>query len=329
MPDDVNNMNFMEGVNAFQNARVRAFWDDALSLVRGKPAELLSFEDIRTRLRLREENYRGLQEIPLDQIAGSVGRYREFTSKFLPKRNKMQERWSRVYAQASGMTGLPPIEVYRVGDVYFVRDGNHRVSVARQLGSKTIQAHVTELPTSLALRPGMSEEELDNLTAYAEFLDITRLPFTRPNHQSMELSEVSRYDDLLGHVHLHFGVMESTLGRPVTIEEAATDWYDNVYRPAVTLIRKYDMLKYMPKRTEGDLYLWMIDHLREVREAYGDDAEARTFSDALVDYLTSHRIPVPKGLTSEKDDSVRLARGDVDRQLREYRARLAREDGSA
>ena len=327
MPDDVNNLNLMEGVSAFQSARVRAFWDDALALVRGKPAELLSFEDIRTRFRLREENYRGLQEIPLNQIAGSVGRYREFTSKFLPKRNKMQERWSRVYAQASGMTGLPPIEVYQVGDVYFVRDGNHRVSVARQLGAKTIQAHVTELPTSLALRPGMSEAELDNLTSYAEFLDITRLPFTRPNHQSMMLSEISRYDDLLGHVNLHRAVMESTLAQPVTIEDAAADWYDHVYRPAVTLIRKYDMLKYMPKRTEGDLYLWMIDHLREVKEAYGDEAEARTFSDALVDYLTSRRIPVPKGLTTEKDDSVKLARSDVERQLMEYRARLAREEG--
>ena len=322
MPDIQDNANFLEGVSAFQSARVRAFWDDVLALVRGKPAELLSFEDIRTRLRLREENYRGLQEVPLDQIAGSVGRYREFTSKFLPKKNKMQERWSRVYAQASGMTGLPPIELYKVGDVYFVRDGNHRVSVARQLGSKTIQAHVTELPTSISLKPGMSEEELDNVTAYAEFLDLTRLPYMRPHHQSVMLSEPSRYDDLLGHINLHRSVMESTEGHPVTIEEAAADWYDNVYRPAVTLIRKYDMLKYMPKRTEGDLYLWMIDHLREVKEAYGEEAEARTFSDALVDYLTSHRIPVPKDLLAEQDPSVTLAKTDVERQLREYRTRL-------
>jgi len=328
MPDASENMNFMEGVNAFQNARLRAFWDEVLALVQGKPAELLSFEDIRARLRLREENYRGLQEVPLDQIAGSVGRYREFTSKYLPKQNKMQERWSRVYAQASGMMGLPPIEVYKVGDVYFVRDGNHRVSVARQLGAKTIQAHVTELPTSIALRPGMSEEELDNVTAYAEFLDITRLPYTRPHHQPMTLSEISRYDDLLGHINLHRAVMESTLGQPVSIEDAAADWYDNVYRPAVTLIRKYDMLKYMPKRTEGDMYLWMIDHLREVKEAYGEEAQARTFSDALVDYLTSHRIPVPKDLLTEKGDSVKLARADVDRQLREFRARQQREENS-
>ncbi len=322
MSDVQDKANFLEGVSAFQSARLHAFWDDVLALVRGKPAELLSFEDIRTRLRLREENYRGLHEVSLDQIAGSVGRYREFTSKFLPKKNKMQERWSRVYAQASGMTGLPAIELYKVGDVYFVRDGNHRVSVARQLGSKTIQAHVTELPTSISLKPGMSEEELSNVTAYAEFLDITRLPHMRPHHQSMMLSEPSRYDDLLGHINLHRSVMESSEGHPVTIEEAAADWYDNVYRPAVTLIRKYDMLKYMAKRTEGDLYLWMIDHLREVKDAYGDEAERRTFSDALVDYLSEKHIPVPKDLLTEKDDSVKLARVDVERQLRDYRARI-------
>ncbi len=328
MPEESEMSNYMEGVSAFQSARLHAFWDDVLALVRGKPAELLSFEDIRARLRLREENYRGLQEVPLDQVAGSVGRYREFTSKFLPKQNKMQERWSRVYAQASGMMGLPPIELYKVGDVYFVRDGNHRVSVARQLDAKTIQAHVTELPTSISLKPGMSEEELNNVTAYAEFLDITRLPYTRPHHQSIMLSEISRYDDLLGHVNLHRSVLESTRGEPVTIEEAAADWYDNVYRPAVTLIRKYDMLKYMSKRTEGDLYLWMIDHLREVKQAYGDEAETRTFSDALVDYLTSKRIPVPKDLLSEKDDSVTLARVDVQRQLQEFRARLQQREGN-
>src|SRR5690606_33950112 len=189
------------------------------------------------------------------------------------------------------------------------------------------QAHVTELPTSIALKPGMSEAELDNITAYAEFLDVTRLPYMRPHHQPIILSEISRYDDLLGHIHLHRAVMQSTEGRAVALEDAAADWYDKVYRTAVTLIRKYDMLKYMPNRTEGDLYLWMIDHLREVKDIYGDEADARTFSDALVDYLSQHRIPVPKDLLAEKDDSVTLARVDVDRQLREYRARAER-DGS-
>ena len=330
MPDDINDVNFREGISAFQNARFRAFWDDVFSLIRGKPAELLSFEDIRARLRLREEDYRGLQDVPLDKIAGSVGRYHEFTNKFLPKRNTMQERWSRVYAQATGMIGLPPIELYKVGDVYFVRDGNHRVSVARQLGAKTIQAHVTELPTSIPLHPGMTEEELESAEAYAAFLEVTRLGYMRPHHQPIVLSEPSRYNDLLGHIYLHMAVMNSgNDGEEVTLQQAAADWYDNVYRPAVTLIRKYEVLKYLPGRTEGDLYLWMIDHLREVREQVGDEAASRTLSDALVDYLTERRIAVPKELLIEKDETVELARAELQEHLRRYEEQHAKQNGKA
>lgn len=329
MRDEFEDQNIREGMSAFQNARFRAFWDDVINLVRGKPAELLSFEDIRTRLRLREEDYKGLQDVPLDKIRGSVGRYREFTSRFLPKRNTMQDRWSRVYAQASGMTGLPPIEVYKVGDVYFVRDGNHRVSVARQLDAKTIQAHVTELPTTIPLRPGMTEEELESAEAYAAFLDATRLSYTRPQHQPIVLSEPSRYNDLLGHIYLHMAVMKSSTGKDVSVPEAAADWYDNVYRPAVTLIRKYEVLTLMPGRTEGDLYLWMIDHLREVKEEFGEKAAARTLSDALVDYLTSKHINVPKELLTEKDATVQLTRALVNEKLRQYQEQLSQQNGGA
>lgn len=323
MPDSYGDTHYMEGVSAFQSARLRAFWEELFGLVRGKSAELLSFEDIRARLRLREEDYRGLQDVPLDQIVGSVGRYNEFTSRFLPKRNSSQERWSRVYAQAAGLTGLPPVELYKVGDMYFVRDGNHRVSVARQLGARTIQAHVTELHTPIPLRPGMTPEELDAAAAYAEFLDITRLPLTRPYHQSMQLSEPSRYADLLGHIYLHGSFMSEQQNRQIPIEEAAADWYDKIYRPAITLIRKYGIQEYLGKRTEGDLYLWMIDHLRDVREEYGEAARARTFSDALVDFLMKKRIPVPKDLLIEKGETVELAKIDLDRALEEYRAKIA------
>jgi hypothetical protein len=156
-----------------------------------------------------------------------------------------------------------------------VRDGNHQVSVARQLGAATIQAHVTELPTSIPLHPGMSEEELDSAEAYAAFSDATELSLTRPLHQPILLSEPTRYVDLLGHINLHQAVMSQREGREVSLREAAADWYDNVYRPAVTLIRKYRIMELLPRRgdterTEGDVYLWMIDHLREAIENLGD-----------------------------------------------------------
>jgi hypothetical protein len=319
-------LNLQEGMSAYQSARMRAFWEEMSGLLRGKSAELLSFEDIRTRLRLREEAYKGLQDVPLDKIVGSVGRYREFTSNFLPKKSIAQERWSRVYAVASGMMGLPPIEVYKVGDLYFVRDGNHRVSVARQMGAKFIQAHVTELPTSICLRPGMTAHELDAAEAYAAFLSETRLDATRPHHQPIELSETSRYDDLLGHIHLHRSILEQQQKRTVSFDEAAADWYDNVYRPAITLIRKHGVLDRVGKRTEGDLYLWLVEHLREVKEQFGENATARSFSHALVDFLAERRIPVPKDLLTETDRTVEIPRVQLEQKLRDYEARKAQEE---
>jgi hypothetical protein len=312
---------FAEGISKFQNARMHAFWEEMLGLMQGKPAELMSFDDIRSRLRLGAESYKGLQEIDIDKIAGSVGRYRDFTSSFLPKRGKMRERWSRIYAETNSMAGLPPIEVYKVGDVYFVRDGNHRVSVARQLKAKTIEAHVTELHTPIALRPGMSSEELDSAAAYAEFLAETRLRVTRPHHQSLALSEPSRYGELMQHVYLQQNLLQQVEERDVPLQEAVAHWYDNVYRPAVTLIRKYQVLEHLPAReggvprTEADLYLWLVGYLHTLREELGEESP-RTYSDALVDFMTEKKMSVPKALLVEDDEEAPITRTQVMRSLK-------------
>jgi len=314
--DSTFNQNYVEGKRAFQNARRKAFWEDIMNLLRGKSPELLSFDDIKTRLRLRQESYKGLQDVPLDRIVGSVGRYRDFSSSFLPKGNSIQERWSRVYAKIHSMEGVPPIELYKVDDVYFVRDGNHRVSVARELGAKTIEAHVTELPTSVDLEPGMTPEELDAAAAHAAFLEETGLGRIRPHRQTIKLSEPSRYPDLLGHIYLHAAFMAHENGAALPLEQAAADWYDRVYRPAVTLIRKYDILERFPDRTETDLYLWLVDHLRDVRETYGDETKTRTFSHALTDFLAQHRIDIPKSLLFEDDDSVIITQSQIMKAVR-------------
>lgn len=312
---------YTEGLNVFQNARRKAFVQELMGLMRGQSAELLSFDDIKARLRLREESYKGLQNVPVDKIVGSVGRYRDFTSNFLPRGSTSRDRWSRVYAQVNSLEGTPPVELYQVGDVYFVRDGNHRVSVAKQLGNETIEAHVTELPTSIKIEPGMSLEDLDKAGSYAAFLEEIGLETTRPQHQSLELTETSRYGDMLGHIYLHKSVLEYKKGKPCTIEEAAAAWYDTVFRPAVTLIRKYEILEHMPERTEADLFLWLVDHLREVRDELGEEADSRTFSDAVVDFLTERHIPVPKDLLMENDDSVIITKTQIMQAVKAAKSR--------
>jgi hypothetical protein len=104
----------------------------------------------------------------------------------------------------------------------------------------------------------------------------------------------------------------------VSTSEAAANWYDQVYRPAVTLIRKYDILHHTngKQRSEADLYLWMIDHLRELRQQFGGKNRSHKFSDALVDYLTQKKISIPRELLDEDDDSVILSRTQVMPALR-------------
>jgi hypothetical protein len=313
--------NLIDGIQRFQSARSRAFWQAISSLLRGKSAELLSFDDIRHRLRLHQESYKGLQDIPLDKIRGSVGRYRDFNSSFLPRSNDMQERWSRVYAVASGMMGLPPIDVYQVGDVYFVRDGNHRVSVSKEMGAKTIQAHVTELSSPVPFYAGMTDKEIDEASAYAAFLQETGLSQTRRHHQSLRLSDSSRYPDLIGLIAIHREIMSRVRGQPVALEQAAADWYDHVYRPAVTLMRKYKMMDEHPERTEADLFLWMVGNLGALRHAFEDQPE-EAHQASMVEFLRSRGMNVPDDFLADAHDPAALSLDYMEQALE-----LADDDG--
>src|SRR5512138_660003 len=129
-----NPYNFHNAILDFQAARKRASIQEILARLQGKSNQLLSYDEVAEKLKLHARSERGMRNIPLDAIVGSVGRYTDFTRTFLPLRANDQERWARVKAAMEEGAGLPPIEVYKVGEVYFVIDGNHRVSIARQLG---------------------------------------------------------------------------------------------------------------------------------------------------------------------------------------------------
>ena len=326
MTDNQNYQNYLnEGRSKFQSVYNKAFWRQLLSQLTGRHKDLLNFDEIRSRLHLHEEHYEGVRDVPLEQIVGSVGRYKDFTATFLPRKSGMKERWSRVYALANSQEGPPPIELYKVGNVYFVRDGNHRVSVARELGAKTIQAHVIAMPTTIPLRPGMSNQELEAAEAYANFLDETGLPRSVPDHESIELTEPSRYHELMGHIFLHERVMEPLEGHALKTEEATADWYFTMYKPAIELIRKYDVLGLAKgkhtARTEGDLFLWLMNNLLDLRHQYGDDAPVKSISGALKTYLEEEHAQVPEALESESDQSLLLTRSQAMEAARANRKR--------
>lgn len=288
-------MDMAQGAVEFEHATTRAFWQEIIGHLRGKPAQLLSFEDVRTRLRLREELYRGLQDIPLEAIVGSVGRYTDFTGTFLPKGVINKDRWTRIYAEAEGTMGLPPIEVYQVGEVYFVRDGNHRVSVALAMGQKHIEAYVTEVDVPFCLNKTIVTKQMDAAEAYMTFLEETGLRYIY-RHENMMLSEPTRYNDFIGHINLHGAVLSECEECPVSIQEVASHWYENVYLPTVVLIRKHNMLQHMKGRTEADMYLWLVEHLCELERSY--NGLVSDLTPALASFLSKHRLPVPDELVA-------------------------------
>ena len=171
---------YLGAVEDFHEARRRAALEQILARLTGRPDTLLSYDEVRSIVGERNRIDRGLKEIPLDAIVGSVGRYGDFTRTFLPKSDQMQDRWARVKTVATSMEGWPPIEVYQLGESYFVIDGNHRVSVARQMGLESIPAYVTEVKTRVALTPDAQPEELIIRARHADFLKRTGLGETRP-----------------------------------------------------------------------------------------------------------------------------------------------------
>ncbi len=255
----------------FDAATRRAFFENILNRLGGRHTSLVPFDEVMNILgQTRPKRTRPTPEIiPLDKIVGSVGRYRDFTRTFLPTENVDKERWVRVASLLEG-PGWPPIEVYKVGDVYFVKDGNHRVSVARANGLKEIEAYVTEiiLPEDITLTPDMDIKQIILQVERAAFLERTNLHRIQPDVR-MEVTEPGHYQQLIDHIDVHRYYLGLERGEYIPYEEAVRSFVHNVYLPIVEEIRKSGILKEFPGRTETDLYLWIARHREQLRERYG------------------------------------------------------------
>ena len=278
-------------LETFNTARRRAFIQDVLADLSGRPDNLLSFADVHEQLHLGEPaQYAQLEEIPLDRIVGSVGRYRDFNRAFLPRGHIDPQRWTRI-DQLRRRATLPPIDVFKIGDVYFVQDGNHRVSVARTRGDRTIRAHVVEIPARVTIGPDTSPDDLILKSGYAEFLESTSLDRICPE-QRIELTRPGGYRMLLQHIEVHQFYMGLRSRRYPTLEEAAANWYNQVYLPVVERIRSSRIMEAFPGRTEADLYLWIANNHARLQMRYGGrEAEALE----VVDHFAhTHQVSAPR-----------------------------------
>ncbi len=163
---------------------------------------------------------------------------------------------------------LPPIEVYQVGEVYFVIDGNHRVSIARQEGFETIEAHVIEVRTDIALTPDVQPEDLVIKAEYAEFLDATHILELRPN-VDLSVTACCQYQKLMEQVCVQECLLEHCGEGGVAFREAVEDWYDHVYIPLAEAIRDRGLLRWFPGRTITDLYLWISENRLALEKELG------------------------------------------------------------
>ena len=272
-----------------ERARLMGDLRDFLAVLRGHDNELLPFDWVKY-LSPEGEHTLGVRPIPVDHIIGSVDRYREFDRHYLPKEKHLDERWIGVRtAQLRGQE-LPPIQVYKVGELYFVKDGNHRVSVARRQGQHYIDADVIELNVSV---PPDEDDTLKDLIIkgeYARFLRETRLGSLVPGHRAIVFTAPGRYDKLLDHIRTHQYFLDegrSQEGKPpVTWEQAVRSWYADLYTPILRSIDEHHVMYRFPGRTEADLYLWIMDH----RHFLWEHGEALSGEQATL-HFSEHHAP--------------------------------------
>lgn len=322
----------IEARERFRRSLTRAQMADLLGLISGESSDLVNYDEVAKRLHARQQINLGTEMVPLDRIVGSVGRYRDFTRSFLPRAGISLERWAGVDEAMHSMEGLPPVEVFKIGEVYFVKDGNHRVSVARANGHSHIEAYVTELKTDVPLT--LDDFERDQWIIKVErkeFLEATQLDELRPEHQ-IQITEPGRYAIMIHHIEVHqyfrnLELEQSGESERLDWSGAVASWYDHVYMPVVQSIRDYGLLHSFPGRTEADLYLWIAHHRERLAQEYelaplspseAVSTFAQVYSDTLLQRTVKglrfglHRVlgqdEIPLGMSAEEFERLRSRR---------------------
>jgi hypothetical protein len=261
----------------FTRARRRAFLRRVGAFLRRDPGSnrLLSFDEVKSALGAVEQVYLGMRTVPVEKIVGSVGRHRDFDRAFLPSKGGLETRWKRIDQMMHRAEELPPISLYKMGDAYFVRDGNHRVSVARQLGVEMIDAEVIELRSRVPIDSAITARDLLHKIEQRHLLE--RLPLDRVLPEvRVELSNVADYRRLATYIEAHGFRLSQLWKRYVSQEEVLRDWYEYQYAPIAEMVREDRILDAFPDRTELDLFLWIVEH----RDRLALEARDETISTA-------------------------------------------------
>jgi hypothetical protein len=243
----------------FGRARRRRALSRLAARLRREPSDvnvILPFEEVVEALGRRGERRLGLQTIPLDSIIGTVDRSREFDRAFRPTSSRVRPRWERIATATRKGQAMPPIDVYRVGEMHFVKDGHHRVSVAREMGFEVIEAYVTEVITELGADKAIRLTDLALKSHQRLFYE--RVPLPPEARSQIELSDEWRYAALAESVEAWgFRTIQGT-GEFRSREETALAWFHDEYEPVVEMLREADLVR---RGTETEAYM-RVSHLR-------------------------------------------------------------------
>ena len=225
--------------------------------------ETLSFDEVVDALGRRGERQLGLQEIPLDQIVGSVDKVRDFDRRFRPTSDRSRQRWEALAEKSRLGEYLPPIDVYKLGNLYFVRDGHHRVSVARAQGAPVMDAYVTEIDTVIDTEGIGGRRDLEGKNWGLRFLK--RVPLTGERRASINCTDPSDYHRLAEMVEAWACRLMHDEGAYFDKPTMAMRWYDEEYTPVVEMIDEAGVRG--PDETGADAYIRVAkERYRLIRE---------------------------------------------------------------
>jgi hypothetical protein len=213
---------------------------------------MLPFDEVVSALGRAGERKIGVQTVPVDSIVGSVDRTKEFDRRFRPTSGRVRERWQRLALAHRRGEAIPPIEVYRVGDMHFVYDGHHRVSVARALNLAVIDAYVTVVHTRLSAEGICHRRDLLIKDYRRIFLE--RVPLAGAARAAVILTDPWDYAELAESIEAWgFRLMQherAFLDRATV----ARRWYEEEFLPVVRMTREADMLD---TATDAEAYMWV------------------------------------------------------------------------
>jgi hypothetical protein len=246
----------MPGVDAqhdFLRARRRATLAKLAARLRGEPDDvgvILPYEEVIAALGFVSERFLGPRVVPLDAIVGTVDREREFDRNFRPTSGRVRSRWEHLDAAMRRGESMPPIDLLKVGELYFVRDGHHRVSVSRALGRVDIDAGVTEVVTRVDAKQAVTRGELPLKSHERVFFE--RVPLPHDARSEVVLSDPWEYGRLAEGVEAWGFRAVQDRGEPINRRELAFQWLETEYRPVVAMLREADLIG---EETDAEAYM--------------------------------------------------------------------------